>query len=270
MSAQVHSSGGSRWSGKRFVPMAEIELAAFFSERRTLVSSLLLEPVVQLVLLAAGLQGLLATRDDFYNGHSYLAFVLPGLIGLQALRGFNRTMYRTVLDRQWGMLTIKRLAGAGGLGYAASKIVAPIAALLAQIIALVALALLMGVDLHLVNVVLCSLIAVCAVAFWAAIAIVITGYVRDYVVRDMVVSWMMLPLSLAAPVFYQLESAPTYLRWLAAINPLAWQVNALRSALLDGVVTTTALVTSGLTVGAVVVAIISVSAGDALVSEGGR
>lgn len=259
-----------RLSLRRFVPLAEIEMLALFSERRTLVSSLLLEPVVQLVLLAAGLQGLIGGGDDFYRGHSYLAFVLPGLIMLQALKGFSRTMYRTVLDRQWGMLTIKRLAGAGGAGYAFSKIIAPTSAMLVQSVVLVALALMMQVRLSALNLIVGLLIGVIAVTFWAAIAIVITGFVRDYIVRDMVVSWMMLPLSLAAPVFYTMETAPTYLQWIARFNPLAWQVEALRAVMLDGQITTSAVVMAVLTGVAMTAAVLSVSHGDALTSEGGR
>lgn len=267
----THSETGiNRWSMQRFIPLTEIELLALASEGKALVSSLLLEPIVQLVLLAAGLQGLIGGGNAFFHEHSYLAFVLPGLIVLQALRGFSRTMYRTVLDRQWGMLTLKRLAGAGGAGYALSKIVAPMLALLAQTIVLIALATVMGVRISLANMVLSMLFAMIAVAFWAAIAIVVTGFVRDYVVRDMVVTWMMLPLSLAAPVFYKIETAPTYLQWIARFNPLAWQVEALRSAMLNGVLTKAALTMVGLTAIAVVLAILSVSRGDALTSEGGR
>lgn len=260
----------NRWSMRRFLPLAEIELTALFSEGRTLVSSLLLEPVVQFTLLAAGLQGLIGGGDDFYNGHSYLAFVLPGLIVLQALKGFSRTMYRTVLDRQWGMLTIKRLSGAGGGGYAFSKIIAPVAALLVQVFVLMALALVMGVRIGIPNLALGLLLAIVSVAFWAALAIIVTGFVRDYVVRDMVVSWMMLPLSLAAPVFYQLETAPTYLQWIARFNPLAWQVNALRSVMLDGVLTSSMIMMTALSLVAIIAAVMSVSHGDALASEGGR
>lgn len=250
--------------------MTEIELIALFSEGKSLVSSLLLEPVVQLLLLGAGLQGLIGGGDDFYHGHSYLAFVLPGLIILQALRGFSRTMYRTVLDRQWGMLTIKRLAGAGAAGYTLGKIVAPMLALLVQSIALVALASAMGVRIPVSHIAVGLIFGNVAVGFWAAVAIIITGFVKDYVVRDMVVTWMMLPLSLAAPVFYQLDTAPAYLQWIARLNPLAWQVEALRAMLLDGDFTLAAGATIVLAITAMIAATFSVSWGDTLMSEGGR
>lgn len=266
----VRMTSTNRWSMQRFIPLTEIELTALFSEGRTLMSSLLLEPVVQFTLLAAGLQGLIGGGDNFYNGHSYLAFVLPGLMVLQALKGFSRTMYRTVLDRQWGMLTIKRLSGAGGAGYALSKIVAPIAALFVQILVLIVLTFAMGVRIGFGQLAGGIILAIISVAFWAALAITVTSFVRDYVVRDMVVSWMMLPLSLAAPVFYKLETAPTYLQWIARFNPLAWQVEAVRTVMLDGRFTSSMLVMMLFAVLAIVAAIVSVSHGDAISSEGGR
>lgn len=268
MSTRMQSA--NRWSLRRFVALTELELLALARQGSTLVSTLLLHPVVYLVLLAAGLQGLIGGGDDFYNGYSYLAFVLPGLIVLEALGGFSQAMYRTVLDRQWGMLTIKRLAGAGGAGYALSKIVAPTASLLIQALVLLVFASILGVRLTLEGLVLGLMLAIVSVAFWAALAVVVASFVRDYVVRDMVVSWIMLPLSMAAPVFYRIETAPTYLEWIARFNPLSWQVEALRSVMLDGQITSSMLVMIGLTLIAITSAVVSVSHGDALASEGGR
>lgn len=259
-----------RWSLQRFTPLVEIELRALFSEGKSLLSSLLLEPVVQVVLLAAGLQGLLANSAGFYAGHSYLEFVLPGIFGLHALRGFSRTMYRTVLDRQWGMLTIKRLSGAGGVAYTLSKVAAPALALLVQVVVVTGLAVLMGARFSLPHVVGAALISMVTVVFWAAVAIIITGFVRDYMTRDMIVTWMMLPLSLSAPVFYSLDSAPTYLQWIARFNPLAYQVQAIRDMLLDGTFHVAGLIMVALTIIISVGAVVSVSRGDALTSEGGR
>lgn len=261
---------GNRWSTTRFVALTEIEMRALFSEGKSLLSSLLLEPMVQMLLLAAGLQGLIGDGDNFYQEHSYIAFVLPGLLMLQALRGFSRTMYRTVLDRQWGMLTIKRMAGAGGAGYAGSKIAAPMLALVIQITVMYALGFAMGARYDALNMLLAGMLCLVAVSFWASVAIIVTGFVKDYVTRDMIVTWLMLPLGLAAPVFYTLESAPTYIQWIARFNPLAYQVEAARTMLLDGTFTRAAAAMIALTLIATVAAVVSVSHGDAMTSEGGR
>ncbi|HWV25423.1 MAG TPA: ABC transporter permease [Thermomicrobiales bacterium] len=264
------TSATNRWSFSRFTALTETELKALGSEGKTRLGSLLLEPIVQLMLLAAGLQGLVGNPNDFFHGHSYLMFVLPGLFGLQALQAFSRTMYRTVLDRQWGMLTIKRLAGAGGAGYAASKIAAPGFAVVCQVSVMAIAALMLGGAFSARRFLGAMMITLLAVVFWASLAIVVTAFARDYVVRDTIVKWMMLPMSLSAPVFYPLETAPVYLQWIARVNPLAYQVQAIRTMLLEGDIGATTLIMATLTVLATIAATLSVSWGDALTSEGGR
>ncbi|MCO5216732.1 MAG: ABC transporter permease [Thermomicrobiales bacterium] len=269
MQLNTGSTQTQRWSLKGFHPTAEIEMIALFSEGRSLISSLLLEPIVQLLILAAGLQGAI-NAAGFTGSVSYVTWVLPGLVALQTVRAFSRTMYRTVLDRQWGMLTIKRLAGVGGAGYTLGKVAPSAAALIPQVVVLFILAVMMGSRFSLANTMVTIALALVAALFWAALAVIITGFVRDYVVRDIVVTWVMLPLSMAAPVFYPIETAPSYLRWIARFNPLAYQVDALRTVLLDGTFTTTGYVMIALTIVVLPVAIHSVSHGDALGSQGGR
>ncbi|MCA9834278.1 MAG: ABC transporter permease [Thermomicrobiales bacterium] len=259
------SAGGWRLHG--FRPTAEIEIVALLSEKKTLISSLLLEPVVQLVILAAGLQG--AFQGAAFTDH-YITWVFPGLVALQTLRAFSRTMYRTVLDRQWGMLTIKRLAGVTGTGYTLGKIVPSAIALSLQLCTLFLLVLVMGARFAIVPVIGTVAMAIIAAIFWSALAIIITGFVRDYIVRDMVVTWVMLPLSMAAPIFYPIETAPTYLQWIARINPLAYQVDAMRNLLLYGQFQVTGIVMMILTLIVLPLAVRSVSHGDALSSQGGR
>lgn len=269
MQLDVGSDPARRWSLRGLRPTAEIEMIALFSEGRSLISSLLLEPMVQLLILAAGLQGAISAAG-FTGSVSYITWVFPGLIALQTVRAFNRTMYRTVLDRQWGMLTIKRLAGTGGAGYTLGKITPSAAALLPQIAMLFGLAVIMGSRFSVANALVTTALALIAALFWSALAVVITGFVRDYVVRDIVVTWVMLPLSMAAPVFYPIETAPTYLQWIARFNPLAYQVETLRGTLLHGTFTATGYVMIALTVVIVPIAVRSVSHGDALSSQGGR
>lgn len=269
MQLNISPDHARRWSLRGLRPTAEIEMIALFSEGRSLISSLLLEPMVQLLILAAGLQGAISAAG-FTDSVNYITWVFPGLIALQTVRAFNRTMYRTVLDRQWGMLTIKRLAGIGGAGYTLGKVTPSAAALLPQISMLFVLVSLMGSRFSVVNGIVTAVLALIAALFWSALAVIITGFVSNYVVRDIVVTWVMLPLSMAAPVFYPIETAPTYLQWIARINPLAWQVETLRSMLLYGTFSSGGVVMIVITAAVVPVAIMSVSHGDALGSQGGR
>lgn len=57
----------------------------------------------------------------------------------------------------------------------------------------------------------------------------IAALVQSYSVRDFVITVTALPIVLSAPLFYSLEAAPAYLRAIAAVNPLTYQVAWIRS-----------------------------------------
>lgn len=256
----------ARWALRGFRSTSEIELIALLGQRKSLISSLLLEPVVQLMLLAAGLQG--AMQGAPFTDH-YMTWVFPGLLALQTVRAFSRTMYRMVLDRQWGMLTLKRLAGTSSAGYTLGKIAPSAIVLCVQMGSLFTLVLLLGSRFAPLPVLGTVVLALIAAIFWSALAIVVTGFVRDYHVRDVVVTWVMLPLSMAAPVFYPIESAPTYLQWLAKANPLTYQVEGMRDLLLHGQFDFTGGVMLLLSMVMFPLAVKSISHGDALSSQSG-
>jgi ABC-2 type transport system permease protein len=48
----------------------------------------------------------------------------------------------------------------------------------------------------------------------------------------MVLTFLILSMTFAAPVFYDLTNAPSYLQFLSHLNPLTYQVESLRAALL--------------------------------------
>lgn len=47
--------------------------------------------------------------------------------------------------------------------------------------------------------------------------------------RDMVLTFLIMPLSFSAPSFYVLHDAPSFIQILALINPLTYQLNAMRA-----------------------------------------
>lgn len=53
--------------------------------------------------------------------------------------------------------------------------------------------------------------------------------IKDYKQRDFVMNTLMLPVLFAAPLFYSLENAPVFLRLLSQINPLTYQLEAMRT-----------------------------------------
>lgn len=178
-------------------------------------------PATYLGLLAVGLSTAL-------GGENYLAWVLPGVIVMQALSGMNRLVARTVTERRWGLAAFKLQAGVPLSAYTLGIQAPGLVTFAFQALVVVVLAALMGVWLGIGPALLVILAGVLAALFWGCVGYAVAAVIRSYQTRDFVLALLILPLTFAAPVFYSLESAPAFLRAVAAINPLTYQVTFVR------------------------------------------
>nr|WP_277348190.1 ABC transporter permease [Bifidobacterium sp. DSM 109957] len=80
----------------------------------------------------------------------------------------------------------------------------------------------------------------CGIWFWSCFGYSLTGLIKDYQTRDLVLSVLLLPLTFSAPVFYSLDAAPVFLKIIGAVNPLTYQVVFVRD-LMGGTVNWVAL-----------------------------
>ncbi|MDO4412711.1 ABC transporter permease [Cutibacterium sp.] len=193
--------------------------AGLNSWRRCL--SFCVSPVAYFCLLGLGLSGIL-------GGGDYLRFVGPGIVVMQALSALSQMIYRVVIERRWGLAAMKLQSGVPMSAYVASLLVPRLIVFVIQAGVVVICMFVCGSGVSIAPLVLGVLAAVCCAVFWSLIGIVITGFVSNYQTRDFIVNIMMLPLSFSAPVFYRLDGAPLFVRILARINPLSYQVQWVR------------------------------------------
>lgn len=232
MSQQTHSNiispralRSSALSLKGIWIIADFEARAFINYPSTAIGRILIEPLVYTAFLAAGIQGLLSDMDI-----SYLTFAFSGILAIQALRAFGIMIYRATVDRRWGILGLKMLSGIGSLGYILGFALVPILVFIAQVLVVTPIAILLGAELPLVNLMATIGIGVVMILFWTCLALMITTGIKNYKQRDMIISLSLLPITFSAPVFYSITSAPLYLQVISYINPLTYQVLAMRNA----------------------------------------
>lgn len=277
-SATIASEGVSprvraarRWSLARFVAIAELELIAYWQLKSGLIGDLIVGPIVYFALFAAGIGGVIsatANGGDSTFAVNYLTFVLPGFLVMQGFNTFTRSIYRSTIDRRWGLLALKRLLGAGGLGYVLAVMVVPIINFLAKSVAITTVALILGVRMQPLSYLAAILLTCVLLTFWAALAILITGWITNYEQRDVMMGLLILPMTFGAPIFYSLETAPRYLRIIALCNPLSYQVMAVRDVF-NGENPGWWLVSAlGATVAVMIAAVHSVTRGELLGKEG--
>lgn len=216
-----------------FAMIVEFELRSLVASRSTLIRTLLVEPLAYLLLLTAGIQGLTSGVPSEAGSVNYVTFVYPGIVALQLLRNFTYSTYRLTVDRRWGLQALKFSAGIGPWSYISGHLVVPMMTFCFQLIVTYPVALLLGAE-HPPVIGLLGLAAIGCISslFWTAGAMSLSFCFKSYEQRDLLLNLIIVPLTFAAPVFYSLERAPVYLKVISSINPLTYQVEAMRGTFL--------------------------------------
>lgn len=213
----------------------EFELLAFWGDKPGLLRNLI-EPFAYLFLLAGGLQGVISLSEIKMD---YMSFVYPGIITLQLFRMFTHSVYRLTIDRRWGLQAIKMTSGTSSMGYIVGVTLVPLILFILQTLLTAPFASMLGAKISLNGLISLILVGMIAIVFWVSLAIICTFYFKKYSQRDLFISFLFLPLSLSAPIFYSLDNAPNYLKIVSALNPLSYQVQAMREAFLGNLLTPT-------------------------------
>src|SRR5215218_7868707 len=160
---------------------------------------------------------------------SYQAFVYPGIVVMAALFGAMLTAIATVYDREFGMLRLMLSCPAGTIAVLAGR------ALSAMLIGIVqGGAVLLCAPLLLDQTVgqFASAAAVLAVAAASSsvLGLLVAAPLRSVENFAAVINVVLFPLLFVSGALYPTTGMPPALRWLAAVNPVTYQVDLMRHA----------------------------------------
>jgi ABC-2 type transport system permease protein len=165
---------------------------------------------------------------------SYLAFLAPGIIAQSAL--FISIFYgiQIVWDRDAGILAKLMVTPAPASALITGKAFAAGVRSVAQVVGVMVIAYLMGIHLtaNPLRILGAMVVVVLGSAFFACLSMTLAGLVRN---RDRLMGIgqaITMPLFFASNALYPIDVMPVWLRWLSAVNPLSYEVNALRALLL--------------------------------------
>lgn len=215
---------------RRMGAFALVELQKLSHDRTELVTRMV-QPALWLLIFGQTFSRLHVIDT---GGVPYLAFLAPGIIAQSAL--FISIFYgiQIVWDRDAGILAKLMVTPAPASALITGKAFAAGVRSVAQVIGVMVIAYLMGI--HLTANPLCILGAMAVVvlgsAFFACLSMTLAGLVRN---RDRLMGIgqaITMPLFFASNALYPVDVMPPWLRWLSAINPLSYEVNALRALLI--------------------------------------
>jgi ABC-2 type transport system permease protein len=219
----------ARWIASRIATFCVVELQKLRHDRSELVTRAI-QPALWLLIFGKTFTELRAVPTE---GLPYLDFLAPGVLAQSTL--FVAVFYgiQVIWERDAGVLAkllvtpTPRSAVVAGKGFAAG-----IRALV-QVVVVVALAAALGVDLELApwRLLAAAVVAVVGAAFFATLSMTIAGLVLS---RDRLMGIgqaIMMPLFFASNALYPTSAMPGWIRWFAHVNPLSYEVDALRGLL---------------------------------------
>ncbi|WP_019972440.1 ABC transporter permease [Mycobacterium sp. 141] len=225
---------------------------------RTELFTRLIQPALWLLIFGQTFSRLHVVNT---GGVPYLTFLAPGIIAQSAL--FISIFYgiQIIWDRDAGILAKLMVTPAPASALVTGKAFAAGVRSVVQVVGVVVLAYLMGIPMtaNPLRILAAMAIVTLGAAFFACLSMTLAGLVRK---RDRLMGIgqaITMPLFFASNALYPVDIMPGWLRWLSTVNPLSYEVNALRG-LLIGTPTNWALDVSVL----IVAAVLGIAAASAL------
>ena len=204
-----------------------LDLKRLWVDRVRLVSSLI-QPLLYLFVLGSGLGA-----SSRMGGSGYLHYIYPGVLGLSLLFSSVFAAMLIVFDRQIGFLKAVLVAPVPRVAIALGKVLSGAIQALVPATILLLLLPLLGMDLSLLSLLeLIGTMILAAVTF-SALGVATAARFRSTTVFPIIGNAVLLPMFFLSGALYPLDSAPTWLRWLARIDPVAYAVDLMRGAILD-------------------------------------
>ena len=215
---------------RRINAFAIVELQKLRHDRSELLTRMV-QPALWLLIFGQTFSNLNVIDT---GGVPYLEFLAPGIIAQSAL--FISIFYgiQIIWDRDAGILAKLMVTPAPASALITGKAFAAGVRSVVQVIGVVALAYLLGVHMTVnpLRILGAMGVVMLGAAFFACLSMTLAGLVRN---RDRLMGIgqaITMPLFFASNALYPVDVMPQWLRWLSAINPLSYEVNALRALLL--------------------------------------
>jgi ABC-2 type transport system permease protein len=214
----------------RVVAFAIVELQKLQHDRTELVTRMV-QPALWLLIFGTTFSRLHVINT---GSVSYLAFLAPGIIAQSAL--FISIFYgiQIIWDRDAGILAKLMVTPAPASALITGKSFAAGVRSVAQVIGVLALSYLMGVGLTInpLRILGAMAVVMLGAAFFACLSMTLAGLVRS---RDRLMGIgqaITMPLFFASNALYPVNVMPAWLHVVSRVNPLSYEVDALRALLI--------------------------------------
>jgi len=202
-----------------------------YSRSKARIIGSLGQPLLFLVALGFGF-GPIYTKA---GGGNYIQFLAPGIIAMSILFTATFAGIEVLWDRQFGFLKEILVAPVSRVEIMIGRTLGGATVAVIQGIIVFCLSLIIG--FHPTNLTLLPL----ALLYMGLIAIMFTAlgtaiacFIEDMQGFQLIINFLIMPTFFLSGALFPMESLPKAVRFIAAINPLAYGVDALRGILVHG------------------------------------
>lgn len=217
---------------KGILIMINIELKALLTNKHIIYQGIL-SPILYFIFYSFGIK--YTFGNIIYNNKEvdYLTFSVIGIFAMCLFKEMYQCVYRMVTDRRWGLLSLKMLNGINSFEYILGISTFPVIGVILQTTVLYIMTCILGGSFSLIAFLKIEGILLIGVLFWTSLLSCITLLLTDYKKRDFVMDVVFVPILFATPLFYSLDNANEVIKFISQINPLTYQLGAMRDVVFN-------------------------------------
>jgi len=215
------------------------EMKKFFKHRIRIVTSML-QPFIWLVLMGSAMAGFVRSPEamELIGTDNYLQFMAPGIMIMTALFGGVYGGTSIVWDRRLGFLNKLLTAPISRAAIPLGKLAAIVTQSGIQVLAIVVIAMLMGVRVASGFPGIVMLLAFAALfgMIMGGISLSLASVIKTMESLFAVMNFLTMPIMFTSNAIFPVAAMPGWLQIIARINPLTYAVEPMRVLMLEGFV----------------------------------
>lgn len=199
---------------------------------KSYVLLLLIPPVAYLLFFSVAMSS--SIQGITYGGKqlSYLAFVLPGLLAMQAFSQYPVQIAHSANDKRWGIFRALMTAGVRAFEYIWAQVINRMLVIFFQAMAILLVGGVLSrsfpITIH--GYVMIFITLLVSGTLWTLLGIMMGVRIDSEEKRDALWVIFNLPVMFSSSVFYDIQRAPTYVVVLSHLNPLTYTADLMRAA----------------------------------------
>ncbi len=215
------------WEGAS--ALLSLEWHRFWTQKWTLLANLL-TPLLYFFFIITALAPMMGrlVMTDYSVG--YAEYALVGLMAMNLISQMGKTMYQISNERKYGLFAMHMQSGIRPLLYLIVKGMAAVWGFLFQSLCFLVLIFLFQIHISLYQFGLLCLMGLASLYFWIGFGAIMSLFTGNGMTRNLVLSFFMMLLTFSAPSFYTYQDAPQLVQSLSRINPMTYQLHAMREA----------------------------------------